>query len=312
MLNTLQRWFYHPKYFRYMFFILFLLSITINGIILKKDGSSYILYIFCAIFLGLGFYNLSPWVIAVLAFMIVVSRFMLIPEPASGAGIFIAYLFTYLLITFITVGLMKNLQKVREDSIEFTRALAKALDSRDAYTMHHSENVATFSAAIAKKMNLSNELCEIIHIGGLLHDIGKIGIPEEILNKPGKLTNEEYNIIKTHPTIGYDIVKHISTFKENGIHDIVLYHHERYDGKGYPNGLKGEKIPLLSRIVAVADAFDAMSSMRVYRKELELDHILNEIRRNKGTQFDPHIVDVFLSLFETKNEKRSEVLIRKE
>lgn len=234
MLISFQRWFHHPIYFRYLFFILFFLSVAINGIILKTDGNFYILYIFCAIFLGLGYYNLSPWIITVFSLMVVISRYMLIPDPASDTGTFLAYLFTYLLITFITVGLMKSLQKVKEDSIEFTRALAKALDSRDAYTLHHSENVAAFASAIAKKMNLPNEICDIIHIGGLLHDIGKIGIPEQILNKPGKLTDEEYEIIKNHPLIGYEIVKHISSFKDSGIHEIVLYHHERYDGKGYP------------------------------------------------------------------------------
>ena len=147
-------------------------------------------------------------------------------------------------------------------------------------------------------------MLKIIHIGGLLHDIGKIGLPEHILTKPGKLTDEEYALIKTHPTLGYEIIKHVKSFKDSGILDIVLYYHERYDGKGYPSGLKGEDIPLAARIVAIADTFDAMTSKRVYRDKLDLDFTLNEIRKNKGAQFDPVITDVFLSLFE-KSKKTS-------
>ena len=116
--------------------------------------------------------------------------------------------------------------------------------------------------------------------------------------KNGKLTNEEYEEIKTHPTIGYNMIKHVADFHKNGILDMVLYHHERYDGKGYPAGLKGNQIPLYARIAAVADTFDSMTTKRVYREELSLDYTLNEIQKNKGTQFDPEIVDTFLSLFE--------------
>lgn len=193
---------------------------------------------------------------------------------------------------------MKNYQKIKEGNLELTMALAKALDSRDTYTLHHSENVAKYAVDTAKKMGLSKDICDVIYIGGLLHDIGKIGIPEYILTKPGKLTDDEYAIIKNHPNIGYEMIKHVSNFNENGILDIVLYHHERYDGNGYPNGLKGDQIPLIARIVAIADTFDAMTSRRVYRPELDLEYTLNEICKNKGTQFDPEITDVFLSLFQ--------------
>nr|WP_263324302.1 HD-GYP domain-containing protein [Neobacillus sp. Marseille-Q6967] len=201
---------------------------------------------------------------------------------------------------------MKNAQKVREDNIALIKALANALDSRDTYTLHHSENVTRYAVEIAKKMNLSKDMCNAIRIGGLLHDIGKIGIPENILNKPDRLTDDEYSIIKLHPTIGYEMIKRITTFTDNGVLDIVLYHHERYDGTGYPKGLKGDQIPLAARIVAVADTFDAMSSKRVYRKELDLEYTLNEIRRNKGTQFDPKIVDIFFSLFEHEGQLTKE------
>lgn len=193
---------------------------------------------------------------------------------------------------------MKYVHKVREDELELTTVLANALDSRDSYTLNHSENVAKYSVQIAEKLKLSKDCCAIIRKGALLHDIGKIGISEHILMKNGKLTNEEYEEIKTHPTIGYNMIKHVADFHKNGILDMVLYHHERYDGKGYPAGLKGNQIPLYARIAAVADTFDAMTTKRVYREELSLDYTLNEIQKNKGTQFDPDIVDAFLSLFE--------------
>ena len=126
----------------------------------------------------------------------------------------------------------------------------------------------------------------------------KIGISEHILMKNGKLTKEEYEEIILHPTIGYNMIKHVADFHKNSILDMVLYHHERYDGKAYLAGLKGNQIPLYARIAAVADTFDAMTTKRVYREELSLDYTLNEIQKNKGTQFDPDIVDAFLSLFE--------------
>jgi HD-GYP domain-containing protein (c-di-GMP phosphodiesterase class II) len=120
--------------------------------------------------------------------------------------------------------------------------------------------------------------------------------------KNGKLTDDEYSIVKGHPFIGHEIIKHITNFHGTGVLDIVLYHHERYDGRGYPKGLIGDQIPLVARIVAIADTFDAMTSRRVYRDELDLEYSLNEITKNKGTQFDPEVVDVFLSLFESNNE----------
>jgi len=151
-------------------------------------------------------------------------------------------------------------------------------------------------------MNLSKVSCEIIRKGALLHDIGKIGIPERILGKNGKLTNEEYEIIKSHPILGHNMIKHIGDFDKNGVLDIILYHHERYDGKGYPKGLKGDQIPLFARIVGIADTFDAMTTKRVYRDAFDIEEALNEIRKNKGTQFDSEIVDIFLSIFDSNND----------
>jgi len=298
MYKQFNIWLNNPRYFRYAFFITLFLSIFINCIIIKNNENFFIFYIFAVIFLGLGFYNRSPWILAFFTTLVVLCRFFLIQQLAYSIITFFIYLITYFLITFMSVAFMKNYQKIKEGNLELTMALAKALDSRDTYTLHHSENVAKYAVDTAKKMGLSKDICDVIYIGGLLHDIGKIGIPEYILTKPGKLTDDEYAIIKNHPNIGYEMIKHVSNFNENGILDIVLYHHERYDGNGYPNGLKGDQIPLIARIVAIADTFDAMTSRRVYRPELDLEYTLNEICKNKGTQFDPEITDVFLSLFQ--------------
>ncbi|MDG5789750.1 HD-GYP domain-containing protein [Evansella sp. AB-P1] len=298
MANTFNQWLNRPYLFQYGFFIFFFFSTSLNYILLLNNGNFFILYIITVILLGIGFYNRSTLFLTFFTLLVVLSRYLLIPSVDANFSTLVIYIITYLLITFISASLMRYAQKVKSSNIELTSALANALDSRDSYTWHHSENVSRISLQIAKKMNLSKNLCDKIRIGGLLHDIGKIGIPENILTKRAKLSDEEYDLIKTHPIIGHDIIKHVSTFHGSGVLDIVLYHHERYDGKGYPKGLKGKNIPLVARIVAVADSFDAMISKRVYRKEYDLEYTLNELKKNKGTQFDPEIVDIFLQSFD--------------
>lgn len=298
MNQLLNRWLNRPFYFRYGFFALLIFSVILNSIIFEGESGFYIFYIFSVIFLGIGFYNKPTWFLILFTVIVVTCRYFFIQDSGSNIGILLIHLVTYSIITIISAGLMKYVQKVKEDNLELTTALANALDCRDPYTLHHSENVAKYSVQIAEKMKLSKDSCGIIRKGALLHDIGKIGIAEHILLKSRKLTDEEYEIIKRHPIIGHNMIKHVGNFHNNGVLDIVLYHHERYDGAGYPEGLKGNQIPLFARIVAVADTFDAMTSKRIYRDELNLEYTLNEIRKNKGSQFDPEIVDIFLSLFE--------------
>ena len=158
------------------------------------------------------------------------------------------------------------------------------------------ERIKTYAYAtmIAMRLGKSSEEQNEIYRAGLLHDVGKIRIPEEIINKPGKLTDEEYNIIKVHSITGYHILRGVS--EETAI--AAKYHHERYDGKGYPNGLAGDKIPEVARILGVADAYDAMASNRSYRNALPQEVVKNEIIKGKGTQFDPRIADVMLELIE--------------
>jgi putative nucleotidyltransferase with HDIG domain len=173
-------------------------------------------------------------------------------------------------------------------------ALTRSIDAKDAYTRGHSQRVAELSRTLAHKIGLSEEQCERVYLSGLLHDVGKIGVPEAVLTKPGKLTAEEFDAIKKHPEIGAQILGNIKQLQD--IIPGVLYHHERWDGKGYPFGKKAEGIPLIGRIICVADCFDAMGSTRTYRAALSLETVLEEIKRCSGTQFDPTLANVFLQL----------------
>lgn len=174
------------------------------------------------------------------------------------------------------------------------KAIAYALDAKDKYTHGHSMRVTLYSLALAKHLDLPDDLLEEIETTGLLHDIGKIAIPEKILLKPGKLTEEEYEIIKTHPELGGKLVNGIEKLKL--ISNWLKSHHERYDGNGYPEKLKGEEIPISSRIIAIADTYDAMTSDRAYRKALSHEVAIAEIRRCSGSQFDPNLADLFINI----------------
>ncbi|HEY4329357.1 MAG TPA: HD domain-containing phosphohydrolase, partial [Phycisphaerae bacterium] len=173
-------------------------------------------------------------------------------------------------------------------------ALTRSIDAKDAYTRGHSQRVAELSRALAQKIGLTDEQCERVYLSGLLHDVGKIGVPEAVLTKPGRLTDEEFAAIKKHPAIGAQILGNIRQLQD--IIPGVLFHHERWDGRGYPHLIGGENIPLMGRIICVADSFDAMSSTRTYRPALPLDTVLEEIRRCAGAQFDPALAKVFVTL----------------
>lgn len=174
------------------------------------------------------------------------------------------------------------------------KSISFALDAKDKYTHGHSMRVTLYSLALAKQLNLPDELLEEIETAGLLHDIGKIAIPEKILLKPGKLTEEEYEVIKTHPELGERLVESIEKLKL--VSNWLKYHHERYDGKGYPEGLSGETIPISARIIAIADTYDAMTSDRSYRKASSHQEAIDEIERCSGTQFDPNLARLFIGI----------------
>ena len=177
---------------------------------------------------------------------------------------------------------------------ETIMAVARTMDAKDGSTSQHSQRVSDYSVMIARELGWSEEECENIRKAALLHDIGKIGIPDRILNKPSGLTDEEYAIMKTHVTHGADILKDFTMVEH--VVEGALYHHERYDGSGYMMGLKGEEIPIYGRIIGVADTFDAMTQNRVYRKGLNMEVVLDEIQRCEGTQFDPEIAEIMVKL----------------
>lgn len=182
---------------------------------------------------------------------------------------------------------------------EVLSSLTQTISSKCAYTKAHSNRVAHLSLYIGIKLGLPNRQLKLLFLAALLHDIGKIGISEQILNKEGPLTETEFQAVKKHTLIGARIIYPVSSLKP--LAPIILYHHERYDGRGYPCGLAGEKIPLLSRIVSVADAFEAMTFDRCYRKKLPYDMAVAELVKNAGTQFDPHIVEAFTANVSNEN-----------
>ncbi len=192
--------------------------------------------------------------------------------------------------------LIKKQEAIEKLFLQTVTALSEAVDAKDRYTSGHSKRVAEYARMLAKRMGMSEEEQDEIYRAGLLHDIGKIRIPVDIINKAGKLTDEEYNIIKIHPVTGYNILRGIAG--NNLIAISAKYHHERYDGKGYPNGLAGDMIPLAARILAVADTYDAMTSNRSYRKALPQDVVRSEIEKGKGTQFDPDIAEIMLRVID--------------
>lgn len=187
-------------------------------------------------------------------------------------------------------------KRMEEMSLKMVDTLAVTLEAKDAYTNGHSGRVADYSVMIAKQLGWDDERIEKLHRAALLHDIGKIGVPDNVLNKAGRLTDEEYAVIKSHTVVGSDILETIETLEFARI--VANYHHERFDGKGYPTGIAGENIPLEARIVGVADAFDAMNSRRVYRDPLPMDVIRSEMVKGKGTQFDPEIDEIFLKFID--------------
>ena len=196
----------------------------------------------------------------------------------------------------------EELEKAYLDTIGILR---QTVEAKDPYTRGHSDRVSEFSVLIGKKMCLDEATLHTLKIGGLFHDIGKIGIPDSILLKESKLSDDEYSQIKNHPTIGAHILGDAKVFKD--ILPMVKHHHERFDGRGYPSGLAGTDIPLIARIAAVADTFDAMTSKRTYRNSLPLDFVKEEIKKCSGTQFDPEIAGIFLDILNNDYQEIAQI-----
>lgn len=221
-------------------------------------------------------------------------------------GIVGIIIISYLTWLFFRTQIQKTLQ-MQKMELEWARSqlqmgnetiltIAQAVDAKDERTSQHSVRVSEYSVMIAGRLGFSEESCEELRKMAMLHDIGKIGIPDCVLNKPARLTDEEYEIMKSHVERGAEILKNFTLIDH--VAEGALYHHERYDGKGYVHGLKGEEIPLNARIIGIADAFDAMTANRVYRKKLELEHVVEELKKGSGTQFDPKLVEIMLDLIQ--------------
>ena len=195
-------------------------------------------------------------------------------------------------------------QELQDMLFNTVKSLVAAVDAKDEYTRGHSERVYQLSILLGEQLELGADDQRSLSWAALLHDVGKIAIGREILNKPGRLTNEEFAVIKTHPERGVRVLEPIPQLQK--ILPVIMHHHERYDGNGYPAGLEAEDIPLASRIIAVADTFDAMASSRAYRPAQDLEVVLDEIKRCTGTQFDPHVAEAFLEL--AKSGKIAEIM----
>ena len=211
-----------------------------------------------------------------------------------------AAFFTLIIGNMAVVFRMRKLERRRimdeKIIIDTLQMLAKLIDAKDSYTNGHSDRVAEYAVLLAQEMHMKPDDIRFMRYMGLMHDCGKMGIPDNVLNKPAKLTTEEMDIIRSHTVLGGKIVENFTAMP--GVRECALYHHERYDGKGYPEGLKGEEIPLLARIICVADSFDAMNSDRCYRKRLKKSVIVKELKENAGSQFDPQIAMLMVRLIE--------------
>jgi len=227
------------------------------------------------------------------------------------SGLLALLIFTVIQMVMDVLAMFREKDKIRMDMTGRTiETIAGAIDARDEYTGGHSERVGLYAQALARQMAdeyaFSEEDILRIHYIGLIHDMGKIGVADSVLNKAGKLTDEEFSLMKKHSEIGYEIMSSLGEEIEGAL-DGIRYHHERFDGKGYPDGLSGDEIPLVARILCLADSYDAMTSNRVYRKRLTREEVIGELRKCSGTQFDPKLADIFISLLESG--KISEVTI---
>ena len=229
-------------------------------------------------------------------------------QPFFAAGFFVS-ISLILLLLLCSAQEIQNLlneyrdreQHMEDMTLRTIKTFAGTIDAKDEYTGGHSSRVAEYASSLARALGKSDRECRNIHYIGLMHDIGKIGIPDVILNKNGKLCPDEFSLMRLHTTIGCEIIGDIDSVE--GLKEGVLYHHERYDGRGYPEGLTGENIPEVARILCIADSYDAMTSNRIYRKHLNDEEVRNEFAQNAGLQFDPYMSEVFIKLLDSGEVK---------
>lgn len=292
-----------PDKIKYVFFIVYTLTNIVGEIIIYSDGSEYssgnifelFLVIFSAIFINKTF----CWLVSIgtllkylIVGMVIQSPEVLLPILLVTCLSVVSFLLLHRFQTYL--GAIRQSLSSQLEGIVI--GIIAALELKDPYTRGHSERVANYASLFARKLGRFNEEeLKSYYYACLLHDIGKVHIPDNILTKSSNLTNEEYGIIKQHPVMGAEAVKHIEGLRDSV--DVIRYHHERWDGKGYPEGLAGEEIPLLARVTSIADAFDAMTTHRSYRPALPLEVAYERIIQESGTQFDPEMVKAFTEVY---------------
>ncbi len=202
---------------------------------------------------------------------------------------------------------IKNMNlKLEKYLVDFAKILLNTVGAKDHYTEGHSIRVSEFAVLFAKELDLPENVQENLRTAGHFHDIGKIGIPDNILLKEGKLTDDEFDTIKLHPVIGSNILAVSDIFNE--VTPIILHHHERIDGNGYPNKLKGENIPYLARLLTICDSFDAITAKRSYKEEVSIEHAISELKNGKNTQFDSELTDVFLNILDNRIDEINKIM----
>ena len=241
-----------------------------------------------AFFTAIGAYVV---IIAAIVLHLVQTRGILLNYLGAAMGTYIFYI-------GVEIPVYRNLKKSRD----VVRTLAEAIDAKDEYTNGHSSRVAAYTRELARRAGYSEKEQDDIYMMGLLHDVGKIGVPDAVINKPGRLTQEEFGEIKKHPVIGAKILANIQDMPH--LADGARWHHERYDGSGYPDGLRGEEIPEKARIIAVADAYDAMTSDRSYRRRMPQEEVRAQLEQGKGTQFDPRFAGIMLRMMDDDPDYR--------
>lgn len=293
-----------PHVIKYLYFIVYILLNIVNEILIYtsndltyRSGNIFeiALILFCPIFVNKSYFLLvSIGTIFKYSLMGIILNSLDVIFPIAMVVIVscIAFILLNRFQGYVTA--VKATYNLQMEGI--VKAVITTLELKDPYTRGHSERVAEYSMLLAKAVNkFSEDQLTSFNYACLLHDIGKVNIPDSILTKPGRLTDEEYEIIKTHPVVGEEAINGIEILEQYT--DVIRHHHERWDGTGYPDGLKGEQISLLARIIAIADAFDAITSSRSYRAALSPEEAYNRIVAGKGTQFDPQLIEVFRNVY---------------
>ena len=284
------------------------LCFPLSGVNVLFDIPLSSLYLFMLVFLPMVRFRDSVYVISLSVASIMIpciapgrENYNPLPEFLMIMCIITAYA-AYRMLNIRYLSEEQRLEEHKEQYLKMTNesleTVAATIDAKNLYLKGHSKRVAEYSREIAGRMGMSEDDCQTVYFAGLLHDIGKIGIPNRILDKQQKLTDEEYDVIKRHCSLGSEILKSMSAVPE--LAQVARWHHERYDGSGYPDGLKGEEIPIFARIISVCDTYDAMSSERSYRKPLLREEIIGQLVKYRGIQFDPKVVDAMLTTLQTQ------------